>query len=82
MIKVIIDGLYRGGNLVVMIRVLNTIHFVQLDQVEVEILIGEEPWFRSWWGKSLTRIILSVWFEQKVDNILWAPPPAVAEASL
>ena len=44
-----IDGISRGNNLVGMMRGLNPLHFVSLDQIAEEGSTGLEPWLRSWW---------------------------------
>ena len=76
------DGLFRGGYFGRMTRDLNPLQFVLLDQVSLDVLTGVDPWLRLWWVKSLTRIITSYWFEQKLYNLLWAPPSVAAEMAL
>ena len=49
-----INGLSRVNNLVVMMRGLNPIQFLQLYKVSVIILAKLNPWNRNWWGESLT----------------------------
>ena len=82
MIEAGIDGLSRGNNLVDMIRGLNRLHFVLLDQGALARLAKLESWIRNWWGEILNILSAKYWFEYKGDNLLWDPPPAAAETAL
>ena len=62
MIEAGIDGISRGNNLVGMMRVLNQLQFVPLDQRAEEGSTGVEPWLRSWWGGRLTIMRPVDWF--------------------
>ena len=77
-----IYGLSRGNNLGLMMRVLNPLQFVSLDQGVVVISAKLEPWIRTLWVDILTSLSAKDWFGHKGDNILWDPPTAAAETSL
>ena len=77
-----INGLSRVNNLVVMMRGLNPIQFLQLYKVSVKILAKLNPWIRNWWGESLTCLSAIDWFEHIVGNLLLDPTPVASETSL
>ena len=82
MIEAGIDGLSRGNNLVDMIRGLNRLHFVLLDQGALARLAKLESWIRNWWGDDLNSLSVRDWFEYKGDNMLWSPHLDAAETAL
>ena len=63
-------------------RGLNLSQFFPLDQGAVVRLAKLEPWIRTWWGESLSSLSGKYWFEHKGDNIICAPPLAVADTAL
>ena len=65
MIEEGIDGLSRRNNLGMMIRGINPLQFVPLDQGAVAISAKLESWFRTWWGDILNGLIAKYWFEHK-----------------
>ena len=82
MIEAGIDGLSRVNNLVGIMRVLNHLPFIPLDQGSVVRSANLEPWISTWWVEILISISAKDWYEHKEDNILWDPPPSAAEAAL
>ena len=77
-----IYGLYRGNNLVGMMRGLQPLQFVTLYQGILLGLAKLEPYIRTWWGKSFISLSPKGWFEHKRDNLLWAPHTDASEKKL
>ena len=63
-------------------RGMDNLQLVMLDQRAVEISTLLEPWLRLWWVNRLVMISASDWFEQKEDKILWEPLLTAAENAL
>ena len=77
-----IEGLSRGDNLGGMMRVLNLLQFVPLDQKALVRSTKLYPGIRTWWGESLTSISAKYCFKHKDNNIMWSPPLNAAETAL
>ena len=71
-----------GGYLVGVMRGLDPLHFVPLDQGALVRLAKLEPWIRTWWEEVLISLSAKDWFEYKGGNIMWSPPLDVADTAL
>ena len=63
MIEADIDGIARGNSLVLVMRVVNSLKFVLVDEGAVEISPGLEGWIRSWCVDNLNKMRPSDLFE-------------------
>ena len=75
MVEVGIDGIYRGNNMVGVVRVLDPLQLVPLVKGDNERSYNLEPWLSSWWGDTLTSLDAMVWFEEgkRGEKLLWTP---------